>query len=61
MPYTYTKHPLGTAPSTNAERIPRYRQRRKAQGLGECVQVLAGPGAIHELSAHVRRPYRENL
>ncbi|MGZ8217080.1 hypothetical protein [Methylomagnum sp.] len=32
VPHTYTKHQPGTPPTTNAERIRRYRKRQKENG-----------------------------
>jgi hypothetical protein len=32
MAHTYTKRPSGTPPTTNAERIRRYRERQKEKG-----------------------------
>lgn len=59
MPHTYTKRPQGTPPTTNAERIRRYRQRRKAQGL-ECIHLWLDQETIRKLSAYIR-PGGENL
>lgn len=59
MPHLYTKHQPGTPNTSNAERIRRYRQRRKAKGL-ECIQVWLDQDTIRELSAHIR-PHGEYL
>lgn len=51
----YTKRQRGKPPTTNAERLRNFRQRRKAQGL-ERIQVWVDRETIAGLQRHLR-PY----
>jgi predicted ATPase len=54
MAHTYTKRPPDTPPTTNAERIRRYRERQKAMGR-QNVMVYLDRETIEAIKPHLKR------